>query len=120
MNEGEGHELGEVTGLLLQRARANEVRGPTLGSSDATEHERDFRSKPDLVAHAVNLEPLIRVDLVGTENGSYLVVENLRRGAGKSLQTGVLQPREVRREILFRASSPFEDLERANGGAVNS
>src|ERR1035437_8643388 len=106
MNEGEGHELGEATGLLLQRARANEVRGPTLGSFDGTEHDRDVRSTPALVGHAVNLEPLIRVDLVGTENGSYLGVEKRRRGAGKRLQTGVLQPREGRREIWFRPSSP--------------
>ena len=48
-----------------------------------------FEPQPDRVRHAVGLEPLLGVDLVGAERRSHLVVEDLGGRAGQRALAGV-------------------------------
>ena len=79
---------------------------------DRAEHHRDVRVQADPVGDSVRLEPFLGVDLVGAQDRPDLVVEDLRRGAGQRRQTGILQPAQVRLEVLAEPLRAFGHLER--------
>src|SRR5437588_4924972 len=45
VHEGEGHELGEASRLLLEGPGANHVSGPVHGPLHGAEHDRDVRAQ---------------------------------------------------------------------------
>ena len=70
-------------------------------------------AQPDAVRHAVHLEPLLGVDLVGAQDGPDLVVEDLGRGARQGAQPGVAKPDEVGLERSRRGGAPLRWTSRA-------
>ncbi len=111
VHEGQGHELGEAARLALQVAGPHQVPGPGPGPLDGPEHDGDVGPQPDAVGGAVRLEPLFGVDLVGTQHGTDLVVEDLGRGAGQGGQPGFLEAPQVVDERLTEAPRPFGHLQ---------
>ncbi len=66
---------------------------------------------------AMRFEPLLGVDLVGAQDRSDLVVEDLRRGARQRGQAGILEPTQVGLEVLAEPLRALGHLER--GEAVD-
>ena len=71
--------------------------------------------RPTPVRHAVDLEPLLGVDLVRAEDGSDLVVEDLCGRARQGAKAGVAKPYQVLLERLAEPASPFAHLESGKG-----
>ena len=92
--------------------RPHQVPGPRAGPLHGAEHDGDVRPQPDAVGGPVGLEPLLGVDLVGTEHGADLVVEDLRRGAGQRRQPRLFQSPQVVDEGLAQAPRPLGHLQR--------
>ena len=61
---------------------------------------------------AVRFEPLLGVDLVGTDDRADLVVEDLRRGARQRREAGFLRQRQVLAEVHAEPAGAFGHLER--------
>ena len=81
VHKRQADELGEATRHLLQRTGTQHVTRPTLGVLDAAEHDRDVRAQAHFVRRRMTVEPLISGDLVGTQNGANIVIENLGGGS---------------------------------------
>ena len=107
VHERERHELGEPARLLLQVARPHEVAGDVDRALDVPEHDRDVRPEPDRMRDAVGLEPFVRRDLVGADDGAHLVVEDLGRGAREGGESGVLRFEEI---VTQRHAEPARAL----------
>ena len=60
----------------------------------------------------MTVEPLVGGDLVGAQHSAHVVVEDLGRRARQRGEAGVLQPMEVRGQVLSQPLRPFGDLER--------
>ena len=105
------HELGKATGLALEVANAVQVARDVDRALDMAEHDRRGRAEPDAVRGAHYLEPLLRVDLVGAEDGAYLVVEDLRSRAGQTAEPGLLQLAQVVLERPLHGGRALPDFE---------
>src|SRR5674476_313345 len=117
MDKGEGHELGEPARLPLERPGPGEMAGPRTGVFDGTEHDGHVRPQSHTVGGPVSVEPLLGVDLVGAEDGPDFVVENLGCGAGKGLEAGIAQSREIGGQRDTVAPGSFSYFQ--SGEAVN-
>ena len=78
-----------------------------------------FECSPTLCAARCTSSHWSELILSGQSIGANVVVENLGGGAGQRLQPGVLQPCEVRHEVLLGSTRTLEDLERAEGVDVD-
>ena len=82
------------------------------GTLDVAEHDRRRRAHADGVRSAHHLEPLLGIDLVGAEDGAYLVVEDLGGGAGHAAEPGLLQLAQVVGQSPLHRRRALPDLER--------
>ena len=57
-------------------------------------HDGRGGAQSRLVGGALHVEPLAGVDLVGTDDGAYVIVEDFGRRAGQGAETGRLQSGE--------------------------
>ena len=117
VHERQGNELGEPTGLLLQRTGARDVARHVHRALHGAEHDGDVRTQTDAVREAVRLQPLLGVHLVGADHRPHLVVEDLGRGARQRREPGLLGQREVLAERHPEPAGALGDLER--GEAVH-
>ena len=112
-------ELGEATGTLLEITRADEVPRPVHRILDGPEHDRHVRGEPHRVRNLVTVQPLLGVDLVGTQHGAHLVIEDLGSRTRKAPEPGIAQATEIHIERLAEATCPLGDLERSETVHVN-
>jgi len=68
----------------------------------------------------MDFEPLIGVDLVGTQDLANVVIEDLGGRSGQRLEAGLLETSEVRDQVLLGAARAFKDFECAKGMDVDS
>ena len=61
-------------------------------------HDRGRRPQAQRVRGANHIQPLRRVDLVGRNHCTNVVVEDLRRGPRQRAEPGILQRRQKRRD----------------------
>ena len=76
-------------------------------------HNRCGASQPEPMRRAHYLEPFLCVDLVGTDDRTYLVVKDLGRGSGQSAKPGIAQLFQERRHVYPERRRPLPYLERS-------
>src|SRR5579864_8302650 len=81
MNETEGHEFGEASGLGLDIAQQSHLANPVRRSLGVSVHERRCSANATAVGGADDLNPLRRGKFVGGKYVANLVVENFGGGA---------------------------------------
>ncbi len=91
VDERQRHELGEAAGFSLDVAQHHQVSRPVERPVHMAEHDRGGRAQPHGVRRPHHIGPLPGVDLVGTDDLAYLVVQNLRRCARKSAEPGLFE-----------------------------
>ena len=69
---------------------------------------------------AVSFEPFLGVDLVGTEGGTYVIVEDFGGGARQGLLAGLFQTGQVVGQRLLIAFGTLGDLECGEAVDVHS
>src|SRR6478752_8297554 len=75
------------------------VFGPRTRGLDVPVHDGRGGAQSTPVGGALHVEPLRGVDLVGADDGAYVVVKDFRRRSGQGAETGRLQ---LRKEIVDR------------------
>ena len=116
VHERKRNPFGEPAGALLQLTRRHDVVRPVLGLFDRSEHDRDVRVQAHRMRRLMAFQPLGGVDLVGAQHSPHRVVEDLRSGARKRLQPGLLQTHQVVHQRLAEPLGALDDLE--SGEAV--
>ncbi len=119
VDEGQGHEFGEASGLLLKFAQAQEVPRHLPRRFDVPEHQRGGGAKADLVGIAHHGKPLRRVELVRTDDGPHLVVQHLGGGSGQGVEARVFQQSQERLHRQSERLRPLPDFQRREGVDVH-
>ena len=86
-----------------------------MRSLDGTKHDGDVGIESDRVRRSVHVKPLTRRQLVGTDDLSNLVVQNLRSSSRQSSQPGRFQRQQVRLEVHVRAPGALKYFKCAKG-----
>lgn len=99
VDEAEGHELREASGLLLDLADQIKVGRDVSRLLDVAVHQRRRRAKADAVGSLDDLDPAVGLQLVRRELVADLVVEDLRRRPGHRPESRLDEPGEVFSEL---------------------
>jgi len=91
MHKGQRHKLGEAAGFFLQIPHPDQVPRPVVQSFAMAEHDGGRAPETGLVHFFHHLQPLSSTQLVGTQHGPRLVVENFRGGTRQGAQPLVFQ-----------------------------
>ncbi len=113
------YELGEAAGFALEITDTVQMARHVDGALDVPEHDRRGCAQPHAVCRAHHLEPLLGIDLVGAEDGTHLVVENLGRRAGQAAEAGFLELQQVLLECPAHGGGALPNLEWREGVHVD-
>ncbi len=117
VNKGQRDELREASGFGLQLAQPQQMARPMLVTIDVAVHDRRRRPQSDSVCRPHDVQPAARSDLVRTQHGSHLVVQDLGGRARQRAEAHVLQRGQKvadRHAERGRALVHFEGRERVN------
>src|SRR5271169_6749312 len=95
VDEAEGDELGEASGLSLNVSQQKHLADPVVGGFGVSVHESRSRADAAAVRGADHFNPLSGRKLIGGEDVANLVVENLGGGAGQGAEAVVAEHRNV-------------------------
>src|ERR1700722_901203 len=110
VDEAQGDEFGEASGLVLDVAQQQHLANPVVRSFSMAVHHRGGGADAGAVRGADDLDPLRGRQLVGGEDVANLVVENFGGGARKRAQTVVAQHGEILGERHAGEFDAVDDL----------
>ncbi len=119
VDQGQGHELGEATGVLLDAAQQVHVADPVGGLLHVPIH--DGGGGPDAlrVGGGDHLDPLLDRDATARDEIADVLVQHLGGGAGERAEPRLLELGEVLRDRQPGAGRPIQDLFRREGVQVH-
>ena len=115
MDEGQGDQFTESTGSFLQIPQAQEMARPIHRSFDMAEHDGRGTAKSEAVRGLHHFQPLVGIDLVGTQRRPDFVIEDFRRRAGQGAEPFITQHAEIRIERQAKRLCPLEDFQWREG-----
>ena len=113
-HERQRHQFGDAAGSHLEIAQPHQMPRPMARTVDMAVHDRRRGLEADAVRRLDDVEPLLRVDLVGADDGADFVVKDFCGGAGQGAESGFLQPLQQggdRNAERFRALVDFQRRE---------
>ena len=99
MHERQWHEFSEAARPFLQVSNPHEVPSPVFWLFYVSVHDCRGGAETHLMCCLHDLQPLVGVDLVRTDDRPNLVVENFGSCTGQRAQTNVLQFPQIVRQV---------------------
>ena len=119
VHEGQGHELGEAAGPGLQVTHSDQVPRPVLRPFHMAVHDGGRGPESNAVGSLHHLQPLAGVDLVRTDDGADLIVENFRRSARQRAEARRLEPLQIGGQVQVQGGGALPNLQGRKGVDVH-
>ncbi len=120
VDEAEGNEFGEASGLGLNLAQQPHLANPVRGSFGVSVHQRRSGANAAAVRGADDFDPLRGRKFVGREDVANLVVENFGGGAGQRAQAVVAQHGKIVGQRHAGEFDAVDDFHRREGVDVHA
>src|SRR5579864_3071476 len=95
VHESQRHKFGETTRLLLDFAECEQLVYPVRRCFSVAIHQGGSGTDSAAMSHADDVFPLRAGQFVTGKHKTYIVIENLRSGAGQRVETVVAQHGEI-------------------------